>query len=416
MRNVMALVLAGGRMGDYGVLTQNRAKGALTFGGNYRIIDFALSNLVNAGIEQIGLIIQYLPASLIEHVGVGKPWDLDGYGRTLKIMPPFVGVEKTIWYKGTADAIYQNLNFVRDQKPEHVVILSGEHVYNLDYKAVLQSHRERDADITMVTREMPPEKRSRRFGYVVAGEDGRIAEYFEKPAVPPGDVVSTGVYVFRTEVLVNELEANSRMADHNLAKDILQRRASELKCYEHRMHGFWEYLDNVDDYYQVQFRMLAENQFEALRRWNILTNLDFRGVGFAPAAGFGSEAHVSNSVIGANCRVEGTVTNSILSPGVRVGREAIVRNSILYHDCHVGEGAHLEGVISDRDAIFESGCKIGTRPSRDGDTQVDGIKDMPVLTLIGKAAQVGPGVIIPKGVQIRHGELLPDQAAANAEM
>src|SRR5262245_44601373 len=174
MRDVMALVLAGGKMGDYGVLTQNRAKGALTFAGTYRIIDFALSNLVNAQISQIGIIIQYLPASLIEHVGVGQPWDLNGYGRMLKIMPPFVGMEKTIWYKGTADAIFQNLNFVRDAKPEHVVMLSGEHIYHLDYQAVLQSHRDRNADITIVTKELPAERLNRRFGYVVSDDSGRI--------------------------------------------------------------------------------------------------------------------------------------------------------------------------------------------------------------------------------------------------
>jgi len=416
MRDVMALVLAGGRMGDYGVLTQNRAKGALTFAGTYRIIDFALSSVVNSGIEQIGLIIQYLPASLIEHAGVGKPWDLDGFGRTLKIMPPFVGVERTIWYKGTADALYQNLNFVRDAKPEHIVVLSGEHVYNLDYQAVLQSHKARGADVTMVTYEIPREKRSRRFGYVLSDETGRVTEYFEKPANPPGNVISAGIFVFRTEVLVAELETNSRMGDHNLAKDILQRRVADLNCYDYRMHGMWEYLENVTDYYELQMRMLQENQFEQLRKWNVLTNLEFRGVGFAPAASMGPEAQVSNTLAGAACRIEGTVVNSILSPGVRVGRGAIVRDSILFHNCHIGDGAHIEGVVADRDVIFEAGCKIGTRPSRKGDTTVDSESDTPLLTLVGKAAQIGPGVIVPKGVQVRHGKILQDQSAANAEM
>lgn len=416
MRDVIALVLAGGRMGDYGVLTQNRAKGALTFAGSYRIIDFALSNLVNAGIEQIGIIIQYLPSSLIEHVGVGQPWDLHGYGRTMKIMPPFVGVEKTAWYKGTADALYQNLNFVHDLKPRDVVVLSGEHVYHLDYKAVLQQHREKNADVTLVTRELPKEKLTRKFGYVVSDENGRVTQFFEKPAHPPSNTISAGIFVFRTEVLLAELEANAHAPDHNLAKDILQRRAGELECYEYQTHDYWEYLDNVTDYYQAQFRLLSDGGHETLRRWNILTNLEFRGVGFAPAAGFGPEAHVSNSLAGANCQIEGTVTDSILSPGVKVGRGAVVRKSILFHDCHVGEGAILDGVISDRDVIFERGCKIGTMPSREGDTVADLETGTPVLTLIGKGVQVGPGVSIPKGVQIRSGRIIADQAAANAEI
>lgn len=416
MRTVCALVLAGGRMGDYGVLTHNRAKGALTFAGSYRIVDFALSNLVNAGIEKIGLIIQYLPGSLIEHVGVGQPWDLHGFGRTLKIMPPFVGVEKTTWYKGTADALYQNLNFIRDQKPSHVVVLSGEHVYHLDYRAVLRTHCEHNADITMVTREIPESRLSRRFGYIVADESGRITNFYEKPATPPGNVMSMGIFVFRTEILLNELETNARMGDHNLAKDVLQRRAGELHCQEHRHHDYWEYLENVGDYYEAQFRLMQDGGHELLRRWNILTNLEFRGVGFAPAASFGPEAHVSNTLAGANCRIEGTVTDSILSPGVKVGRGATIRKSILFHDCHIGEGAVLDGVVSDRDVIFEAGCKIGTRPSRDGDTLTNSQIGIPILTLIGKAVQIGPGVVIPKGVQLRAGKVLRDQAEANAEI
>jgi glucose-1-phosphate adenylyltransferase len=410
------MVLAGGQMGEYGVLTQNRAKGALTFAGTYRIIDFALSNLVNAGIEQIGIIIQYLPASLIEHVGVGQPWDLHGFGRTLKIMPPFVGVERTIWYKGTADALYQNLNFIRDTKPEHVVVLSGEHVYHLDYKAVLQAHRASNADVTIVTHELPKEKLSRKFGYVISDESGRVTEFFEKPASPPSNTISTGVFVFRRDVLIAELETNARMTDHNLAKDILQRRVGELVVHEYRSHDDWEYLENVTDYYEAQFRMMNDGGFEKLRRWNILTNLEFRGVGFAPAASFGADAHVTNSLTAPNCRIDGTVSDSILSPGVKIARGAVVRRSILFHDCEVGEGAVLEGVVSDRDAIFEAGCKIGTRPSRDGDTVSDSGTGAPLLTLVGKAVHIGPGVIIPKGVQLRAGKMLEDQAAANTEI
>ncbi len=406
MQDVMALVLAGGRVGDYGVLTLNRPKGALTFAGNYRVIDYALSSLRQAGIEQIGIIIQYLPASLIEHVGVGEPWDLQGYGRTLKVMPPFVGVNNVVWYKGTADAVYQNLNFVSDIKPEHVIVLSGEHVYCLDYALAMDTHRSRGADITMVTCQVPPEKATRRFGYVVTDDTGRITAYHEKPATPPSDVISAGIYVFRTEVLVDMLTKNSVTQDRNLAKDILQPLAATVKSYEYRMQGYWEYLEGVDDYYRAQMNLLRGDQMDEMRRWGTLTNLEYRGVGFMPPAGFGSEATVSNMFASPGTAIEGTVEDSILSPGVTVARGAVVRGCILMHDCAVEEGAKLERVISDKDTRFEADCEVGLAV---------GGRDAP-LTLIGKGVRIGEGVKITAGSQVRPGKYLADQAQAHAEI
>jgi len=414
MRDVMALVLAGGRMSDYGVLTQNRAKGALTFAGSYRVIDFALSNLVNADINQIGIIIQYLPASLIEHVGVGQPWDLNGYGRMLKIMPPFVGMEKTIWYKGTADAIYQNLNFVDDSKSQDVIILSGEHVYHLDYRAVLESHRTRNADVTIVSKELPEARLNARFGYIVPDESGRVRSYHEKPLTPPSGIVSTGIYVFKSDILTKELQFNSRESDHNLAKDILERRAGQLNCYEFRTQDHWEYLETVEDYFDAQFRLMGDGYFEPLRRWNIMTNLDFRGAGFAPPPYIGGQAVVENSMVSPGCRIEGQVINSILSPGVHVHAGAVVRDSILMHDCIVQGGALLVRVISDRDAVFGADCVIGDNTA-ETKSSVDP-QFRPPLTLIGKGVQIAGGVRIPSGAEIRPGRVVANQEAANTEI
>lgn len=406
MRDVIALVLAGGKVGDYGVLTLNRPKGALTFAGSYRIIDYALSSLRQAGIEQIGIVIQYLPASLIEHVGVGQPWDLEGYGRTLKVMPPFVGVNNVVWYKGTADALYQNLNFVSDHKPEHVIVLSGEHVYHLDFAAVMEAHRGREADITMVTLEVDPEHARRRFGYVITDETGRVTSYFEKPASPPSTIISTGIYIFRTSVLVDMLKRNAATEDRNLAKDILQPYASSVRSYEYRMHGYWKYLEGAEDYFEAQMELVRGETMDEMRRWGTLTNLEYRGVGFMPPAAFGPEAVTSRVLASPGTRIEGTVEESVLSPGVVIGRGAVVRRCVLMHDCVVGEGAVLERVIADKDVHFGAGCLVGAQESGGSAP----------LTLIGKGARIGEGVKITAGSQVRPGKVLADQAAAHAEI
>ncbi len=410
MKNVVALVLAGGITGDYGVLTQNRAKGALTVAGNYRIIDFALSNLVNSEISNIGLIIQYLPGSLIEHVGSGHPWDLDNYGKSLNIMPPFVGVEHTEWYNGTADAIARNLNFVREHKAEHVVVLSGEHIFHMDFRPVIKTHMERGADLTVVTRQLPPDEQKQRYGYVVVGDDSIISEYHEKPATPPSDIAATGIYIFKASVLTELIDRNPSDAKRNLAKDVIERFAGDINTYEHRLTECWEYLENVRDYYNAQYRLTAQGSLEKLREWNILTNLKFRRVGHAPAASFGKSCRVESSMISPKCNIQGTVENSILSPGVKVAAGAVVSNSILLHDCHVGEGAILEHVIADRDAVISAGAIVGKMESGTDITH----EDYP-LTLIGKGAHIGEGIVITPGRQIRPGQKLATQEAANLE-
>ncbi len=399
MKKVIALVLAGGKTGMYGVLTRNRAKGALTFASHYRIIDFTLSNLKNSGIEQVGLVIQYLPASLIEHVGVGLPWDLYGSGRCLKIMPPFVGVETTAWYKGTADALWQNWNFVEDCKPEHIVVLSGEHVYHLDFRPVLDFHRDTQADVTMITCDLPPERRRSRFGYVFTGENSRVEKFIEKPEVPPDTCASTGMYVFRREVLEELLRENAGVAECNLAKHILEPRVHTLNSYAYCMPGTWDYMENVIDYFETQMNMLRSDRFAELQRWGILTNLEFRDVGVAPATRFTSTANVVDSFLGPKCVIEGTVEHSILSPGVRVGRGAVVRNCILMHDCVVEEGAQLDYVISDRDTTFGANCRVGAATSPDPYDPARG-----PLTLVGKAARIACRATVPQGFEVNHRE------------
>jgi glucose-1-phosphate adenylyltransferase len=410
MKDVLALLLAGGKIGKYGVLTQNRAKAALPFAGNYRIVDFALTSLKKSRIEQIGLVIQYLPSSLIEHVGVGQPWDLHGYGRTLHLMPPFVGIEEIAWYKGTADALYQNLSFVYQCNPSEVLVLSGEHVYHVDFQPIIASHRDRDADITFVTKELPAAKCTRRFGYVETNEDGRVTRFSEKPESAPTRSVSTGMYIFSTKVFLELLYENAHSEGHNLAKDVLEVHAPRLNSYEFALRDYWEYLESVVDYHHAQLQFMREDQLEMLRSWGVLTNLEYRGVGFAPSAVYGRTASVSNAMVCPSCRVDGTVENSILSPGVVVSAGAVVRNSVVMHDCTIGEGAILDTVISDKDVSFLSGARVG------GETGA-GLVESSVapLTLVGKGAIIGKGLHIPRGSQVRPGRSILDQSAVNAE-
>ncbi len=401
-------------MGDFGVLTQTRAKGALTFAGIFRVIDFPLSNLVNAGVGQIGLIIQYLPGSLIEHVQSGQPWDLDNYGKALKIMPPFVGLAETVWYNGTADALYRNLNFVRENKAEHVIVLSGEHVFHTNFEDMVQQHIEKDADLTVMTRQLPKEEQSLRFGYVKLDDTGRVLQYNEKPPAPTSDIAATGIYIFKASVLQEMLSVQTDMQNRNLAKDVLQPFTHQVKAYEYRSQECWEYMETVQDYFDVQRDLTQGGTLDTMRRWNIMTNLKFRNVGHAYAPAFGKDAEVSSSLISPACNIQGTVINSILSPGVKVAAGAVVSDSIIMHDCVIGEGAHLEYVISDRDTVIGNGCHIGSIP--ENYINATTTSDRHPLALIGKGAQLGKDITIPAGSQIRPNKVLETQNMAETEV
>jgi len=384
MQRAAALVLAGGHIEGYGVLTRNRAKAALPFGGFFRIVDFCLTSLARSGIERVGLICQYLPASLIEHVGTGAPWGLNGFGREIRIMPPFVGVGKIEWYRGTADAIYQNLNLVYDWNPSYVIICSGEHIYNMDFGEVVAFHESEGNDLTIVEKQLPPERLSERFGYVTSDETGRVSRFDEKPHRPPCDRVSIGVYVFTTDVLIEQLERLGQGEKcFNLARDIIPPMVKTHKVMTYRFDGYWNYLETVGDYYKANLSLLDDSPEIDLEGWEVLTNLEDRSLGRRPSGFFGPSAEVADSLIGPGCRIEGRVERSIISPGVVVERGALVSHSILMHDTLVKEGARVHQTIADKDVVFERNCKVGF--------EADDSPDAPIrLTLVGKRFVVEP--------------------------
>ncbi|HOE62491.1 MAG TPA: sugar phosphate nucleotidyltransferase [Candidatus Sumerlaeota bacterium] len=395
MSNTAALVLAGGNVEGYGVLTYNRTKAALPFAGHYRIIDFALSNLSNSGIAQVGVITQYLPASLIEHVAGGEAWDFRGSGRIVKIMPPFVGVGQTTWFQGTTDAVYRNLNFIYDLNPDDVIILSGEHIYCMDYSKVLQMHREKNADLTVVGKKLPKERLSHRFGYIQKNGDNRVTLFKEKPKELISDFISIGIYIFKRDVLLNEINMRRQEArfTQNFVIDIVEPITQKMRAFVFEFDGFWEYLENVNKYYETNMKLLDEKPPIDLVNSEIVTNLEDRGLGSRFPGYIGNKARLENSMISPGCRIEGNVIRSILSPGVVLEEDAVIEDSILMHDCVVQKGARIQKVLADKNVIFCRNCSVGGEMHKDKKNPE--IPDSPLgLSIMGKGAIIGDDIKI----------------------
>lgn len=401
MPSTMALILAGGHSDGFGVLTRNRTKASLPFAGFYRLIDFALTNLSLSGIQHVGLIIQYLPASLIEHVGEGHWWDFRGLSRTLKIMPPFVGQGVTEWYSGTADAIYQNLNFVEDRMPDDVMILSGEHVYKMDYRPLLDFHRSREADVTVVCKTLPRASCSRRFGYLALNEKAEVVEYCEKPDAPPSQTISLGVNIFRREVLIEWLEANARQSQgHNLARDVIPYMVGATKMYGYSFEGHWDYLLDIEAYFHAHQRLLRPRATVQMKDWEIMTNLSDRGLCARVSAWVSPSAEIERSLLSPGVVVEGTVRGSVLSPGVVVERGAVVEDCVLMHDAVVRAGARLRRVVCDKDVVFEEQCRVGTTGRGMDNGETDSPPPLGPITIVGKGARIESGARVPAGEEI----------------
>ena len=399
MPKEVAIILAGGQVEGFGVLTQYRPKAALPVAGFYRLIDFALSNLSHSEISHVGLIIQYQPASLIEHVGNGEFWDLHGVGRLLKLLPPYIGPQTTEWFTGTAHALYQNRNFIQDLAPDDILILSGEHIYKMDYGPLLRYHRERGADVTIATKHLPADCCSRRFGYVRFGASNEITEYYEKPDSPPSQDVSMGLYIFRRQVLMDCLEHNARDGrGPNLAIDVIPFLVGAKRVLAWPFNGTWDYVLDIEDYYQLHQRLLQPHQPISLMKWGVMTNTTDRGLSSRVSARIGGAATVEQAMLSPGVEIEGTVRGTVCSPGVIVEKDAVVEDSILMHDVIVRRGAKLRRVIADKDTVFGEGAMVGM-----GDAPRSGPGRRPgqvPLTVVGKGTQVEAGVCVPPGKEI----------------
>ncbi|MBI4233230.1 MAG: glucose-1-phosphate adenylyltransferase [Chloroflexi bacterium] len=399
MNKVVAMILAGGIGNRLSILVEERAKPAVVFAGKYRIIDFTLSNCVNSGITRVGILTQYRPRSLVEHIGIGRPWELDRERGGVYILQPYVSRGSSDWYRGTADAVYQNLGFIEESQPEDVLILAGDHIYSAGYADMVAFHRFSGAQCTIGVLEVPLEDAS-RYGIVTLDSEGAVVDFQEKPEHPHSTLASMGIYVFNREALSDVLagDARRRSSSHDFGRDVVPAMLGRYRVFGHRFSGYWRDVGTVDSYFQANMEFLQDPPPFALddAEHPIRTRPSEHG-----PARIGPSATVWNSLICHGCVVEGEVRHSVLSPGVRVCKGARVEDAILFHDALVAPGAAVRHAILDKQVVIGEDAVIGfgsdmTPNAGEPDRLSSGI------TLVGKGAR------IPRGARIgRNCKVLP---------
>ena len=349
-KEMIAMLLAGGQGSRLGVLTANVAKPAVTFGGKYRIIDFPLSNCINSGIDTVGVLTQYQPLRLNTHIGIGIPWDLDRNNGGVTVLPPYEKSDNSEWYSGTANAIYQNMKYMEQYNPEYVLILSGDHIYKMDYEVMLDFHKENNADVTIATMPVPLEEAS-RFGIVIADENKKIQEFEEKPEHPRSNLASMGIYIFSWNVLKEALTAMKDQSNCDFGKHIIpycHEKGQRLFAYEY--NGYWKDVGTLGSYWEANMELIdlipEFNLYEEY--WKIYTKSDIIQPQY-----LSEDSVVEKSIIGEGSEIYGEVHGSVLGAGVTIGKGSIVRDSIIMKGTQIGEN-----VIIDK-AIVAENCCIG---------------------------------------------------------
>jgi glucose-1-phosphate adenylyltransferase len=392
-----AVILAGGEGSRLGVLTDKRAKPAVPFAGKYRIIDFALSNCVNSGIVDVMILTQYRPHSLNEHIGAGRPWDLDrGFSGGVHIYQPYRGRADTDWYKGTADAITQNLNFLERGEPDLILVLSGDHIYKMNYASLIDFHTAKQADVTIATLNVTREE-AMRMGILATDADYRITHFVEKPADPPGTLASMGVYVFSRKMLSQILteDARRRESSHDFGKDVIPRMVQGgLRAFAYPFQGYWVDVGTIEAYWQTQMDLLKHPPALDLndRSWIVHTKSEER-----PPVRIQEGAVVKDSMITDGCVIAAgaRVEKSVLSPGVSVGPGAVIRSSVILTDVSIEAGVRIERAVIDKIVRIGRNARIGQAP-RHPKTAAEGFG----ITTVGKNAQIPAGIGIPRGTVV----------------
>ena len=383
-KEMIAMLLAGGQGSRLYALTQNRAKPAVPYGGKYKIIDFPLSNCIHSGIDTVGVLTQYEPLELNAYIGNGATWDLDCMSGGAYVLPPYVKGKKGEWYSGTASAIFQNIHFIEQYNPDYILILSGDHIYTMDYEKMIDAHEERGADATIAVMEVPMAEAS-RFGIMNTDDDMRIVEFEEKPPVPKNNLASMGIYVFSWKKLREYLIADNQdpNSSNDFGKNIIPNMLNNgEKMFAYLFSGYWKDVGTIDSLWEANMDLLAEKPELDLHddNWRIYgRNL------VLPPHFIGEEASVHNSILCDGCNIYGTVENSILSPGVTVEKGAVVKDSIIMQQTVIRAGSSVTRAIIDEDVTIMEDAKIG------GD---------------GKITVVGSELTIPKGAEIKEGEML----------
>jgi glucose-1-phosphate adenylyltransferase len=384
--DALVLLLAGGIGSRLNLLVGRRAKPAVPFGGIYRIIDFSLSNVMNSGLTRVGVLTQYKPLSLMAHIGDGSAWDFTGRTRGVKILPPRTGEQASDWYKGTADAIRQNIDFILANPSEQVVVLSGDHIYRMDFDAMISYHQHKRADIT-IGMMVVPKSEIHQFGAGIIDNENRIVDWEEKPKVPRTNLASMGIYVFDTQYLLRTLERDRSEVDFGM--DIIPRAINEDRVFAYPFYGYWRDVGTIQSYWETNMDIIRENSGISPEEWEIRPNPEYGGrpMDRAPAR-FMPGSKVSSSLVSAGCIIEGTVINSVLSPGVWVKKGAVVSNSVIFEDCVLGEQAKVDLAILDKRVQVGRGAVLGH-----GDNLTVVNKQYPKhlytgISLVGKEARI----------------------------
>jgi len=388
-KEMIAMLLAGGQGSRLGVLTSNLAKPAVAFGGKYKIIDFPLSNCINSGVDTVGVLTQYRPLRLNQHIGIGIPWDLDRNIGGVTVLPPYEKSDNSEWYTGTANAMYQNLEFIDYYNPEYVLILSGDHIYKMDYENMLEYHKSCDADITLATYQVPWEEAS-RFGVVITDENNVISEFEEKPANPRSNKASMGIYIFSWKVLREALVKMKDQPECDFGKHIIPYcHSNGKKICAYDFKGYWKDVGTLGSYWEANMELVdivpEFNLYEEF--WKIYTKTDAIPPQYIDASG-----RVSRCIIGEGTEVYGDVENSVIGSGVTIEKGAVIRNSIIMNNATIGENAYMDKAIIAENVKIGKDAKLGI-----GEEAVNEFK--PQIYSFGLVT-IGENSVIPDGVTI----------------
>jgi glucose-1-phosphate adenylyltransferase len=388
MKRTMAVILAGGEGERLSILSGVRAKPAVPFGGKYRIIDFTLSNCVNSDVDNVVVLTQYNPRSLNDHIGLGRPWDLDRNKGGVKLLQPYIARGRVAeWYRGTADAVLQNINVIEHDSADTILVLAGDHIYKMDYQPFIAAHRRKRADVTIAVRHVPLSDAS-RMGVLALDETDRVVDWQEKPKQPKSDLASMGVYVFSKKALRRWLGEDRIDFGRHVIPAMLDAGA---RVYGYHFDSYWQDVGTIQSYWEANLALLDDRVELDLydKEWVIHTRSEER----APAR-VGATAQVHRSLISHGCVINGTVVNSVLSPGVRVDVGAVVRDSIVMFDCIIRSGAVVDRAILDKEVVVGQGAIIGDGPDFDTPNRQEPGRLNTGITVIGKRA------VIPRGARI----------------
>jgi len=388
-KEMIAMLLAGGQGSRLGVLTSKVAKPAVAFGGKYRIIDFPLSNCINSGVDTVGVLTQYRPLRLNAHIGIGIPWDLDRNIGGVTVLPPYEKISNSEWYTGTANAIYQNLEYMESYNPEYVLILSGDHIYKMDYEVMLDFHKANNAEVTIAVMPVPIEEAS-RFGIMIADENKRITEFEEKPEHPRSNLASMGIYIFNWKTLKEALIAMANQPALDFGKHVIpycHEKGAPLYAYE--FTGYWKDVGTLNSYWEANMELIdivpEFNLYEEY--WKIYTKSEIQ-----PPQYFSHDSVVERSIIGEGTDIYGKVFNSVIGCGVVIGKDAVVRDSIIMNQTQIGANCELYKAIVAEEVKIGDNVRLGIGDEAENDTAPH-IYNHGIVT-------VGERSVIPSGVTV----------------